>query len=78
MQTQKHSETDNYFTLLLSCLNCTCVLRILKSADDRFCPSSCSMVCWIPEQKYTFSQLQSYKEFDESHLEEVREVRMKI
>lgn len=29
-------------------LRCTCVLRILRSADDRFCPSSCSMVCWIP------------------------------
>lgn len=28
--------------------DCTCVLRILKSADDLFCPSSCSIVCWIP------------------------------
>lgn len=37
-------------TLLLSPLSCTCVLRILRSADDLFWASSCSMVCWIPEK----------------------------
>lgn len=29
---------------------CTCVFRILRSADDLFWPSSCSMVCWIPKK----------------------------
>lgn len=48
-------------TQLLAPQSCTCVLRILRSADDLFWPSSCSMVCWIPINNRNIHSVKGWK-----------------